>query len=274
MGKNLLLAASLFLVTSNVICQQQANYGSNKGKYILVKNTRLNYEEYGKGTPLLLLHGGLESIHDFHLLIPTLAEHFRVIAFDRPGHGRSYHTDTLSYHLMADYTVALIRELKLDSLYLLGWSDGASTALLTASMLPGKVKKLVTCGADLNEDSKGSQPPANLAKITPEFVEKNWPDWLSNYKSLSPDGDKWKQFINNTVKMWLQADYISTPELAALSCKALVILGDRDVVKPEVGIKMNKLVKNSQLCILPNTSHFLLEEKPILVGEIVIEFLK
>ena len=74
--------------------------------------------------------------------------------------------------------------------------------------------------------------------------------------------------------MWLQIDYISKKEMQELKCKTLLVLGDRDIVKPEVGIKMNRLIKNSQLCILPNTTHFLLAEKPDLVSRLVIDFLK
>jgi pimeloyl-ACP methyl ester carboxylesterase len=254
--------------------QQKITYGSNRGKYIDINNTKIYYEEYGKGTPLLLLHGGLESIHDFQDVMPELSKYYRVIAFDRPSHGRSYHTDTLSYHLMANYASSLIDQLKLDSVYVLGWSDGASTSLLLASKRPDKVKKLIVCGADLNEEHAGSQPPENLTKITPDFVEKNWQDWLTNYKALSPEPEKWKQFITNTVKMWLQIDYITVPELENLHCKTLIILGDRDVVKPEVGIKMNRSINNSQLCILPNTTHFMFAEKPALISELVIDFLK
>jgi pimeloyl-ACP methyl ester carboxylesterase len=216
----------------------------------------------------------LQSIHDFQEVITSLSEHYRVIAFDRPCHGRSEHTDTLSYHLMADFASQFIEKLHLDSAYVLGWSDGGNTALLLASMQPEKVKKLIVCGADMNTENTGSQAPENITKITPEFVENNWQEWLANYLSLTPQKDKWKNFISNTVKMWLQIDYITRGELSKLTCKTLVVLGDRDIVIPEVGIKMCRLIKNSQLCILPNTSHFIFSENPELMSKIILNFLK
>ena len=45
--------------------QQKIKYGSNNGKYISIFNTQIYYEEYGKGTPLILLQGGMGSIEGF-----------------------------------------------------------------------------------------------------------------------------------------------------------------------------------------------------------------
>jgi len=71
----------------SLLAEGQSNivYGSNNGTYISIFNTKIYYEEYGKGTPLLLLQGGMGSIADFKLCIPELSKHFRVILPDRPG---------------------------------------------------------------------------------------------------------------------------------------------------------------------------------------------
>lgn len=50
--------------------QNSINYGSNAGKYVTIQGVKIYYEEYGKGTPLILMHGGLQSIHDFQQVIP------------------------------------------------------------------------------------------------------------------------------------------------------------------------------------------------------------
>ena len=259
---------------TTIQAQQKINYGSNSGKYCTIRGVKIYYEEYGKGIPLILLHGGIQSIHDFQEVIPSLSKKYRVIAFDRPCHGRSEHIDSLSYHIMADFTSLLIDQLRLDSTYLMGWSDGGNTGLLVAAMRPDKVKKIIICGADLNEEKVGSQAPGNLQMITPEFVENNWKAWLSNYQHLSPQPYLWKTFIIKTVKMWLQIDYISKKEMQELHCKTLLILGDRDVVNPEAGIKMHRLIQGSEFCILPNTTHFMFAEKPDILSRLALDFLK
>ena len=116
----LVLTSVSFLLASPAIGQQKIVYGSNNGKYLTILNTRIYYEEYGKGTPLLLLQGGMGGIEDFSLCIPDLSKHFRVIAPDTPGQGRSEMADSLSYQVMAEYISRLIDLLKLDSAYVMG----------------------------------------------------------------------------------------------------------------------------------------------------------
>src|SRR5690349_1922481 len=105
----------ILLVILDNECMSQTNipYGSNNGKYRNINGIRLYYEEYGKGIPLLLIHGGLSSIKDVAILIPELSKKFRVIAVDCPGYGRSEQADSLSYQLMADYFSKMIDLLRL-----------------------------------------------------------------------------------------------------------------------------------------------------------------
>lgn len=93
-------------------------YGLNNGKYLTIHDTKIYYEEYGNGTPLLLLHAGFGSIENLSDIIPELSKHFRVIAPDAPGHGRSEQADSLSGDLLADYCSGIIDQLKLDSVSL------------------------------------------------------------------------------------------------------------------------------------------------------------
>ncbi len=124
----------LSLMHSPTEAQQKITYGSNHGKYVSIYNKQIYYEEYGKGTPLILLQGGMGSIEDFALCIPELSKHFRVIAPDTPGQGRSELADSMSYELMAQYMAKLIDALKLDSAYVMGWSDGGNTGLILGSI--------------------------------------------------------------------------------------------------------------------------------------------
>lgn len=66
----------------------------------------------------------------------------------------------------------------------------------------------------------------------------------------------------------------SLSQIVFIFCKSPVMLGERDIVKPEAGIKMHRSIKNSQFCILPNTTHFMFAEKPDLISRLAIDFLK
>lgn len=93
-----------------------------------IRGSRIYYETIGHGAPIFLLHGGLETIEDFASQIPELAKHFRVIAFERPGHGHAADTnEPFSYRSMTEYTTSFIEELKLGPTNIVGWSDGASS---------------------------------------------------------------------------------------------------------------------------------------------------
>src|SRR5437868_3365635 len=88
----IILCLSFFLFIQYGFAQS-IPYGNNPetGKYLTVGDTKIYYEVYGKGEPLLLLHGGVYGyIDEFEYLIPKLAEKFQVIAVATRGHGKSY----------------------------------------------------------------------------------------------------------------------------------------------------------------------------------------
>ena len=108
--KNIIIAIVAFLP---LLVKCQINYGSNNGKFLTIRGTKVYYEEYGKGVPLLMLHGGFGDITDFQKVIPKLSEKYRVIIPDAPGLGRSEYADSiLSYQLLADYSSKFIDLLK------------------------------------------------------------------------------------------------------------------------------------------------------------------
>ncbi len=113
----LFFIAVQFLGTSCNTETKQIEYGSNGGKLVSIHNTKIYYEEYGKGMPLLLLSGGgmHRSIKDFEKCIPDLAKHYRVIAPDTPGQGRSELPDSLTYEVLTEFMSHLIDSLKIDS---------------------------------------------------------------------------------------------------------------------------------------------------------------
>ena len=271
----LILISILFLWISPIYGQQKIKYGSNNGKYISIFNTKIYYEEYGKGTPLILLQGGMGSIEDFALCIPELSKHFRVIAPDTPGQGRSELADSMSYDLMAAYISKLVDILKLDSAYVIGWSDGGNTGLILGNNRPDKVKKVLAAGANyklsgypsiLNDTSDWEKELRS-----PEFEIKN-KEAIKEYISLCPTPRDWRKMLFDLNKMWRKEIYFSPTVLEGLRIPVMIVLGDRDAVTLEHGIEMHRLIKGSQFCVLPNTSHAVFRERPELINEMAITF--
>ena len=253
---------------------QEVVYGSNLGSYVSISNTKIYYEEYGKGMPLLLLHGGFGSIQDFQKVIPELAKHFRVIAADSPGHGRSEQADTLSFELMSDYVSRMVDLLKLDSVNIIGYSDGGITALLLATKRPDKVKKVVVSGVNSRMDGIKPEVLEYLKLLSPEFIQANQKEWLIDYQRKSPEKDKWEKFVFDMKRMYSQNVLINDQTLSGINAEVLLVFGDRDVIKLEHGIELYQTIDGSRLCILPGTPHEVFSERPALISKIGIEFFK
>jgi pimeloyl-ACP methyl ester carboxylesterase len=146
-----LLGAVIILYSLPVLCQDDRSCGSNNGNYVTVFDTQIYYEEYGTGTPLLLLHGNFGSMAYYKMVIPELSNYFNVIAVNFPGFGRSYHADSISFRLFSDYMSEMIDIMRLDSVYVLGCSMGSSVALLLAHNRPDKVKRIISADAACTE---------------------------------------------------------------------------------------------------------------------------
>ena len=248
------------------------NYGSNHGKYVIIHNTKIYYEEYGQGIPLLLLHQGLGSIENLSGIIPELSKHFRVIAPDAPGHGRSGHADSLSGELMAEYCSKLIDQLKLDSAYVMGWSTGGNTALLLAANRPDKVKKVVS-GASNSKASGLTQEARDMLKeYTVEAVKED-KDWLENYQRMNPEPEKWMKFWEDNQKAWEREIKIPDDKITSIKVPVLLIRGDKDMIKLDHTISIFEALQYGQLCVYPNVGHEMPDEKGEMLCRIAIDFL-
>ena len=276
MNKLSILIITSVLLNTLTYGQQKITFGSNNGKYVSIRNTKIYYEEYGKGAPLILLEGGMGSIADFSLCIPDLSKRFHIIAPDMPGQGRSQLADSMSYQLLADYISNLIDLLKLDSAYVMGWSDGGNTALILANKRPDKIKKILVSGANYQLSGIPSMlnDTTNFRKVinSPNFEEIDKEE-LDKYRSLYPGRD-WKKFFIDINVMWSQKIYFPATVLEGIKIPVMIVLGDRDIVTLEHGIEMYNLIKGSQFCVLPNTSHRVFHERPSLINEIALDFFK
>lgn len=255
MKKKLYTSLILIIIFSVNYSYGQINYGSNNGKYLTIEGTKIYYEEYGEGPSLLLLHGGFGDISGFSEVIPKLSKQFHLIIPDAPGHGRSdFPYKPLSYQIMAEYYSEMINQLNLDSVYVIGFSDGGNSGLLLANYRPDKVKKLLVSGANYKSSAYIGMEKFKETILDVEWVESNWKEWIDYYKKISPNGD-WKRYIMEGRKMWLAENYFSKNILEEISIPVLVVYGDKDSVILEHGIEIKNTIKNSQLCILPNTTH-------------------
>lgn len=241
-----------FLFHALLAAGQVVPYGHNPaaGHYQTVRGVRLYYETYGAGPPLLLIHGNGGSIQDFKQTIPYFAKHYRVIAVDSRAHGQSVDRgDSLSFEMMADDFAALLTSLRLDSAYVLGWSDGGINAVVLALRHPKKVKRLAATGANFSPDS--------LA-LTPALWKQQQRGYQENKGKTRTDPKQkndWKVFTLDVFQ-----PNIPLPRLRQVAAPAFIIAGDRDLITLEHTVAIYRHLRRAWLWIVPDSGHATLQE--------------
>ena len=267
-----LISLIILFLLGNPSIAQEINYGSNNGAYVEVSGTHIYYEEYGVGVPLLLLHGGLiGSIAHYEQVIPEFARKFRVIAIDSPGHGRSEHPDTLSYQLLADYFSQFIDALELDSVYIIGWSDGGIAALLLAADRPEKVKRILTVGAQFGQSG---YTPEGLGFTTATYEEiEKWTDFVNDYQSKGYKDNDFKEFVEDCIQMWGKDPYVPDNKVGKIKCRTMIVMGDRDgFISLEHALEMYREINGSAFFVVPDAGHMVFWDNPKLIATVAIEF--
>lgn len=222
-------------------------FGKNKlaGRYYTIRGFKMYAEVYGKGQPLLIIHGNGGAINNFIYQIPYFSKKYKVIIADSRAQGKSTDTgDSLSYEMMADDYAALLDALKIDSAYVIGWSDGGINGLLLSMRHPEKVKKLAITGANLVPDTT-AVPQVIWDMVTPTLTAlKNNPTKTEQEK--------------NALKLYrllAEQPHIPVTSLQTITCPTLVIGGDHDVIKEEHTLLIYKNIPKSYLWILPGSGH-------------------
>ncbi|WP_281634449.1 alpha/beta fold hydrolase [Flavobacterium luteolum] len=270
----LLMAVLAYSVCVIANAQVQMNfkfdtpYGKNSavGKFVELNGAKIYYEEYGKGEPLLLIHGNSGSIETMGNQIDYFKNKYRVIAADSRGHGKSeLKTDSLTFVQMTKDTEALVNHLKLDSISIIGWSDGGIVGLQMGISGKSKIKKIVAMGANLRPDStaiyswavKGLQNERKLfsTKIKEKDTSENW-NLLKQISGLLADQPN-----------------IVAKDLSKIKAKVLVIAGDRDVIRNEHTVEIFENIPKAQLCIMPGETHFAPASSPEVFNAIANKFL-
>jgi pimeloyl-ACP methyl ester carboxylesterase len=207
------------------------------------------YDERGSGEPLVLLHGGMGDASNFLANVDALAERFHVYLPERRGHGHTPDVDgPITYAAMAADTVAFLETIVGGAAHLVGYSDGAIVGLLIAKDRPDLVARMVCISGNFHFDG--------LVPDTSGIDEAHLP----------PSAAK-------VARMWTQEPSMTTAELGNIRARTLVMAADDDAVTLEHTIAMYRAIPDSELAIVPGTSHLLIGEKPALCNRLILDFL-
>ena len=243
------------------------------GSYVDVGPVHTWYEVHGRGEPVVLLHGGLDTNGSWAAQTDVLAEHFRVIAPERRGHGRTPDVaGPLSYRLMADDMAAFIDSVVGAPVHLVGWSDGAVVGLMVALSRPDLVRRLVVIGGSF--DTSAYVPEFLAATRLPADSEV-YQAFRAVYGAVSPDGpDHWPVVFAKLTSLWQAEPHLPYEDLAEIEARTLVMVGDDDLVRLEHAVAMYRAIPDAELAVVPGTSHLVPMEKPALVNSMLLDFLQ
>jgi pimeloyl-ACP methyl ester carboxylesterase len=243
-------------------------YGDNgaAGGLAQVNGIPMYYEVYGKGEPLLLIHGSGQSIESMQHQIEYFADHYRVLVADSRGHGKSGIGDEqMTYRQMASDWVALVRHLGLGKVRVVGWSDGGIIALLMGLQYPETVERLAVMGANMRPDSSAVQPWAV------EWVAKE----SQRIDAMLAKGDKSQDWAAARQQLYLLRELpnISLEEMRSIEAPVLVMAGDRDIIREEHTVLMYQTLPRAHLAIFPGETHFTPATDPALFNATVARFM-
>lgn len=221
-----------------------------KKGYSDVNGIQMYYEIYGKGKPLVLIHGGGSTIQTtFGRIIPILATKYMIIAMDLQAHGRTGDRSTgLSFEQDADDVAALLKNLGIGKADFFGFSNGGTTTLQIAIRHPKIVGKIIL-GSTL---SKRNGVPEQFWSFMKNARLDNMPVQLKDaYRQVARNPNNLQIMHDKDATRMINFKDIPDEKLKAINAPALIIIGDKDVITPEHALEMHRLIANSSLAIIP-----------------------
>jgi pimeloyl-ACP methyl ester carboxylesterase len=253
---------------------------------VFIDNQVVHYEVFGRGRPVLFLHGWLGSWRYWYPTIEVVGSHFRTFSLDFWGFGDSRRTNTSeSIENYSNQVVHFLDRLGIDRILLVGHSMGGMVALKTAIDHPDRIVRVVTVGAPF----KGTSISWAL-KLTdiPFFanVFAQWP-WLRRtlfrfflgeardpavHEIIDDSLKSSASTLRHAVSSMLRTDL--RPELPSLRVPALIIHGGRDDIVNPNQADLFPDISAAEVAMMPKSRHFPFLDEPELFNDILLQFLK
>lgn len=215
---------------------------------------RMYYEVHGRPVPgqpaLLLVPGGGSTIGtNFGELIPVLAEQRQVIAVEEEGHG---HTQPTGRPLTAENSggdiLAVLDQLGVEMVDVLGFSAGGHTAIALALASPARVRRLIVASTFASRDAVPDEFWDTMAKATLDDMPDTYKD---ADRRLNPEPGHLERLFELDKRRILDFPGWSDEELGAIDAATLVVGADRDVVTAGYAARMAGAIPGARLLIVP-----------------------
>ncbi|MFC1671282.1 alpha/beta fold hydrolase [Spirochaetota bacterium] len=259
--------------------------------FIKVKGHNVHYKKFGKGRPLVLVHGFAGSTYTWRYLAPLLSKKYTVYAYDVLGFGLTDKPVPGKYDMKShgEFLIAFMDALKISKATMIGHSMGGVIVGYAALTDPGRIDKLVM--------------------IEPGFYNKKIPRFL-NYMFFPLDRIMSRQFLSRSMRVrFLKGSFYNkslvtkevidaymipnrTPNALEsmaymmssvgfrfyegvtdkITSPTFLIWGDKGKsALPEVAKRINGEIKSSKLIMVKGSGHYVQEEKPQKLYKIILD---
>jgi pimeloyl-ACP methyl ester carboxylesterase len=249
-NNKMLLAFWIFSSVFGILLAQ------DKSGYAPAGGLKMYYEIHGSSqsrtpVPLVLIHGGGSTIEtNFSKILPLLSRNRKIIAVELQAHGHTEDIDRpLSFEQDADDVAALLKYLKIGSADFFGFSNGGNTAMQIAIRHPEIVHKLIIASSFYKRDGIIPQLWEGLKNATLESMPEKYKE---AYLKVAPNPDNLKFMFGKDRERMLKFKDWSDEDIKGIKAPSMIMIGDKDIIRPEHAVEMYRLIPNSQLVILPN----------------------
>ncbi|GAB1258922.1 alpha/beta fold hydrolase [Aurantivibrio plasticivorans] len=251
----------------------------------------LHHEISGSGEPLVMLHGLFGSFENLGAIARQLAEHFTLYRLDLRNHGKSGHSDKMTFDLMARDVLETLDELGISKAHFFGHSLGGKVAMVIALNNPERVEKLVvadiapvTYAPHHNEILQGLQSIDASSLTSRKEADEKLQAYitslpvrqfiLKNLTRSETGGFKWRI---NVAAITAQYDQLrlSVGDNQVYNGPALFLRGAQsDYITDEMFSEIHRKFSDAEIITVDNASHWLHAEQPSIVASAVIVFLQ
>ena len=233
-----------------------------------VNGASIWYAVFGKGSPVVLLHGGLANSNYWGNQVPALAAKHQVIVIDSRGHGRSTRSSApYGYELMASDVLGVMDQLGVKQAAIVGWSDGAIIGLSLAMHHPDRVARLFAFAA--NSDPSGVKD-VGKSPVFQQFIARG----EKEYEALSATPKEYKTFVEEISAMWAKQPNWTEDDLAKITVPTWIVDADHDeAIERTNTLLMAAAIPKAGLLLQPEVSHFSMLQDPAQFTADVLHFL-
>jgi len=238
--------------------------------YADVNGIKLYREIYGRGDPLVLIHGGLTTIGEIQGWVQSLAKTRRVIAVEMQGHGRTSDTDRpMSFTTLGDDIAALLDHLDIPKADLVGHSFGGTSAIRAAIQKPERVRRLVVISSPYARSGWYPEAQRGMSQVSAAMAENMMQTPTGKFSKQWPEPQRFPQFLDKMGNL-MSEDYDWSADIAKLPMPVLLVFADNDSVSQKHiaeffgllggGVRepgwLNTQLSKSRLAVVTGYSHY------------------